>query len=64
MISNPPINLADPKVFYDLRSVIDVLDAGDEARVVVFESATADFFLAHLDVSQNLGHSPGSTDCC
>jgi len=42
VISNPPINLADPEFFYDLRTVLDTLDADVQARVVVFESATPD----------------------
>lgn len=50
VIDNPPLNLADPEFFYDLRWVIDTLDADDEARVVVFESSTPDFFIAHFDV--------------
>src|SRR5436309_3225838 len=50
VIENPPLNLADPEFFYDLRWLIDTLDADDEARVVVFESATPDYFLAHFDL--------------
>lgn len=54
VIDNPPLNLADPEFFYDLVSVMDTLDADDEARVVVFESSTPDFFLAHFDVVKGL----------
>jgi enoyl-CoA hydratase/carnithine racemase len=54
VIDNPPLNLADPEFFYDLRSLIDTLDADDEARVVVFESSTPDFFLAHFDLVTGL----------
>ena len=50
VISNPPINLADPEFFYDLRWLIDTLDADEEARVVVFESANPEYFLAHYDL--------------
>ena len=50
VIENPPLNLADPEFFYDLRWLVDTLDADDEARVVVFESATPDYFLAHFDL--------------
>jgi enoyl-CoA hydratase/carnithine racemase len=64
VIDNPPINLADPEFFYDLRWIIDKLDADDEARVLVFESSTPDFFLAHFDVVKGQAakrHSPGPT---
>ena len=64
VISNPPINLADPEFYYDLGWLIDALDADDEARVVVFESSTPDFFLAHFDVvkGQDADHNvPGPT---
>lgn len=50
VIENPPINLADPDFFYDVRWLLDTLDTDDEARVVVFESANPDFFLAHYDL--------------
>jgi len=63
VISNPPINLADPEFFYDLRTVLDTLDADVQARAVVFESATPDYFIAHFDVikGQDADHSPGPT---
>jgi enoyl-CoA hydratase/carnithine racemase len=52
-IDNAPINLLDPTVFAGLRLLQDHAEAkADEARVVVFESADPDFFIAHLDFSK------------
>jgi enoyl-CoA hydratase/carnithine racemase len=62
-ISNPPINLADPEFFADLREVLDVLEADDETRVLVFESSTPDYFIAHFDVVKGaeMEHPVGPT---
>jgi enoyl-CoA hydratase/carnithine racemase len=63
VIENPPINLADPEFFYDLRWTLDLLDDDPESRIIVFESANPEFFLAHFDVvtGQDADHSPGPT---
>src|SRR6201991_2859542 len=49
-IDNPPINLYDPEMFAELRLVMDRIDSAPDLKVVVFDSAIPDFFIAHYDV--------------
>ena len=55
VIDNPPINLMTVPLFLQLAGVAAELAADDSARVVVLESAVADFFIAHFDVEAILG---------
>jgi len=48
--NNPPINLFDPDVFAALRLLTERLEADDDVRVVVLESADPDYWISHLDV--------------
>ncbi|WP_234544836.1 enoyl-CoA hydratase/isomerase family protein [Streptomyces shenzhenensis] len=48
---NPPLNLYDPEVEARLAEIVEQLDADPEVKVVVFDSAHPDFFIAH----HNLG---------
>jgi enoyl-CoA hydratase/carnithine racemase len=50
-IDHPPINLLDLPLFLDLARLVPLLEADDEAHVVVFRSADPDFFIAHADVN-------------
>ncbi|MFY9873434.1 MAG: enoyl-CoA hydratase/isomerase family protein [Candidatus Nitrosopolaris sp.] len=47
---NPPLNLIDPDVLYELRDLINQLEAANELKVVVFDSANPDFYIAHVDI--------------
>jgi enoyl-CoA hydratase/carnithine racemase len=49
-IDNPPINMYDPRMFAAFNQLMDRIDAADELRVVVFDSANADYFIAHYDL--------------
>ncbi|MBU8828822.1 enoyl-CoA hydratase/isomerase family protein [Mycolicibacterium goodii] len=49
---NPPINLVTPEMLVELPELIDQIEASDELRVVVFESANPDYFLNHYDTSR------------
>jgi enoyl-CoA hydratase/carnithine racemase len=49
---NPPFNLYDPEVETHLAAVVDQLEADRDAKVVVFDSALPDFFMAHLDLGR------------
>jgi len=49
-IDHPPINLFDLTLIQEMIRLGDLLAADDDARVVVFESANPDFFIAHADV--------------
>lgn len=47
---NAPINLYDPEVEASLAGIVDQLEADPDVKVVVFDSALPDFFMAHLDL--------------
>jgi enoyl-CoA hydratase/carnithine racemase len=50
-IDHPPINLFDRALMREIDRVGVELEADDAVRVVVFESANTEFFIAHADVS-------------
>jgi enoyl-CoA hydratase/carnithine racemase len=50
--SNPPINLEDPDTILELQELVGWIEADDELRVVVLDSAHPDFFVNHYDVSR------------
>jgi enoyl-CoA hydratase/carnithine racemase len=50
-IDNPPINLFDFNLMQEMTRVGMELEADDNVRVVVFDSADPEFFIAHADVS-------------
>src|SRR5689334_5700374 len=50
--NNPPINIFVPSTIVELGTLMTDLDADPSVKVVVFQSANADFFVAHLDVSK------------
>ncbi|MHA7776065.1 enoyl-CoA hydratase/isomerase family protein [Roseibium sp. M-1] len=50
IFNNPPINLIDPDTIVELSALIEQLEADPAIKVIVFESADPDFFLAHYDV--------------
>jgi enoyl-CoA hydratase/carnithine racemase len=47
---SPPINLIDPQTIHELDALVGEIESDPEVRVVVFDSADHDFFLAHFDV--------------
>ena len=49
-IDHPPINLFDMALIGDMLRVGEALEQDGAVRVVVFESADPDFFIAHADV--------------
>ena len=48
--SNPPINMFVPTTIVELGALMTDLEADLSVKVVVFQSANPDFFIAHLDV--------------
>ena len=50
--SNPPINMFVPATIVELGAVMTELEADPSVKVVVFQSANPDFFIAHLDVAK------------
>lgn len=49
-IDHPPINLFDLPLIQEMNRVGRELEADEEVRAVVFNSADRDFFIAHADV--------------
>src|ERR1700722_3386079 len=48
-IDNPPINVMGPEMVRQFQEVINALEADENVRVVVFDSAVDDYFLNHSD---------------
>jgi enoyl-CoA hydratase/carnithine racemase len=48
-IDNPPINVMVSEMILRFQEVIDALEADEQVKVVVFDSAVDDYFLNHLD---------------
>lgn len=55
-IDNPPINVLDVALMEEVRRFLASVHDDDETRVIVFESADPEFFIAHVDMT--LGEQP------
>src|SRR5580658_6022868 len=53
-IDNPPINVMGPEMVKQFQEVIAALEADEDVRVVVFDSAVDDYFLNHSDFMAKL----------
>jgi len=51
----PPFNIVDATLYQALQSLLARMDASPSLRVVVFESANPEFFLAHFDLTGKTG---------
>src|SRR5687767_9780904 len=62
---HPPINLIDPRTIAELDALATQLETDPDVRVIVFESADPEFFLAHYDVlvdkAVSVAMKPGPT---
>src|SRR5258708_3842872 len=52
LFDHPPLNIVGVGMFEGLQDLLARMDASPSLRVVVFESATPDFYLAHFDLSE------------
>ena len=52
----PPFNIVDSTIFEGLQDLLARMDASSILRVVVFESANPDFYLAHFDLTGKTGN--------
>jgi enoyl-CoA hydratase/carnithine racemase len=50
--NNPPINMFVPATIDELAKLMTDIEADPSLKVVVFQSADPDFFVAHLDVAK------------
>ena len=52
----PPFNIVDATLYQALQGLLARMDASSSLRVVVFESANPEFFLAHFDLTGKTGN--------
>jgi enoyl-CoA hydratase/carnithine racemase len=52
----PPFNIMDATIFEGLQDLLGRIDSSPGLRVVVFESANPEFYLAHFDLTGKLGN--------
>src|SRR6266511_1291795 len=53
---HPPFNIVDDTIFGGLQELLARMDASPSLRVVVFESANPEFYLAHFDLTGKTGN--------
>ena len=53
-IDNPPINVMGPQMVVEFQRIIDAIEADEQVKVVVFESAVDGYFLNHSDFTGKL----------
>src|ERR1700686_5745931 len=56
VFDSPPFNVMDGTMFQSLQDLLARRDASQTLRVVGFESAIPDFYLAHFDLTGKLGN--------
>src|SRR5438094_4824842 len=52
----PPFNIVDASIFEALQDLIARMNASPSLRIVVFESANPEFYLAHFDLTGKIGN--------
>lgn len=59
----PPLNLVTPEIILELQALVGRMEADEDLRVVVFDSAHPDFFLARYDLARAAAtpRQPGPT---
>jgi enoyl-CoA hydratase/carnithine racemase len=55
VFDNPPLNIMGATMFRGLQELLARMETCSDLRVVVFESANPDFYLAHFDLSDIAG---------
>ncbi len=61
-IDHPPINLLDGRLFGELAGLVERVEGDSNIRVLVFQSADPDFFIAHADVEMILRFPDSSSE--
>lgn len=51
---NPPINMLDADTVAELTQLLESMESDEHLRVVVFDSANPEFFIAHFDTATEL----------
>ncbi|MCG7220682.1 enoyl-CoA hydratase/isomerase family protein [Acinetobacter sp. AG3] len=50
-INNPPVNVLDVALMSDIRAFLTQVRDDPQTRVIVFQSADPEFFIAHVDMT-------------
>ena len=58
-LNNPPFNIVGPAEVRYLAQIVGEVEADPKVRVVVFDSAVPDYFMAHYDLLKPLKDSTG-----
>ena len=53
-IDNPPLNVMGPQMVKEFQGVMNALEADEQVRVIVFDSAVDDYFLNHSDFTAKI----------
>src|ERR1700730_5153497 len=53
-LDNPPLNVMGPQLVREFREIINAVEADEDVRVLVFESAVEGFFLNHSDFNADM----------
>jgi len=56
VFDSPPFNIVDAAIFEALQDLLARMNASPSLRVVVFESAVPEFYLAHFDLTGKTGN--------
>src|SRR6185295_3796626 len=56
LLDYPPFNIVDATIFEGLQDLLARMDASPTLRVMVFESANPEFYLAHFDLTGKTGN--------
>ncbi|RFB78168.1 enoyl-CoA hydratase/isomerase family protein [Methylovirgula sp. 4M-Z18] len=60
---NPPINMLGPEAMIELQGLVGQFETDPDLKVVAFDSADPDFFIAHFDIARaaDVPKEPGPT---
>jgi enoyl-CoA hydratase/carnithine racemase len=56
IFDNPPFNIVNAALYDSLQNILGRADTDPNVRVIVFESAVRDFYLAHFDLTGDIGN--------
>jgi enoyl-CoA hydratase/carnithine racemase len=59
---NPPLNLMGPEFVLEFREIMRALEADEQVKVVIFDSAVEGFFLNHSDFTAKLEDLTGISE--
>ena len=60
VLDSPPVNAFDPRMRRDLERALDEVEADPAVRVLRFESANPEYFVAHYDLEAILAEPDGA----